>query len=139
MRRNIPTALLVLGAALVPGVRADEPGRPKAGPAGTTPFCVAGYLPDYRVKSFDPDQAKLLTDLIYFSAQPEPTGELNEKRLRPDALPQPDRLVGLPFVGRLDLPSGRQDAQLAVGPGQRPFEPQQRPHFGHPIGHRRVV
>jgi GH18 family chitinase len=47
---------------------------------------VVGYLPEYRLESFDPEQAKYLTDLIYFSAEAEPTGELTKKRLRPETL-----------------------------------------------------
>lgn len=39
-------------------------------------FRVAGYLPDYRVGSITPEQMRLLTDLIVFSATPAANGEL---------------------------------------------------------------
>lgn len=42
---------------------------------------VVGYLPDYRARSFDPESAKRLTDLIVFSAEPTTDGTLDLSRL----------------------------------------------------------
>lgn len=43
---------------------------------GEAPFQVIGYLPEYRVAAFDPKTARSVTDIIYFSIQPEPSGDL---------------------------------------------------------------
>lgn len=43
-------------------------------------FRIVGYLPDYR--KFDPSAASRLSDLIVFSAEPSPEGELDLKRLK---------------------------------------------------------
>jgi chitinase len=47
-------------------------------------FRVVGYIPEYRMSSLDPAVAKEVTDLVYFSAQPVSSGELDTKRLRPE-------------------------------------------------------
>ncbi len=78
--------LLVLGVVLSPLIRAAEPARPPTDGHGPPSFCVVGYLPDYRLASFNPEQARFLTDLIWFSAEPEPAGGLNHKGFRSDAL-----------------------------------------------------
>jgi GH18 family chitinase len=49
-------------------------------------FCAVGYLPDYRLDSFDSKIAQSLTDLVAFSAEPEANGELNLKRLPPKSI-----------------------------------------------------
>jgi hypothetical protein len=54
--------------------------KPKKSEPG--PFRVVGYLPDYRMKTLDPSVGLFLTDLVYFSAEAEPSGELNLRRLR---------------------------------------------------------
>jgi chitinase len=59
---------------------ADDPA-----PAPATPsvgFHVVGYLPEYRGDSFDVDTGRYLTDLIYFSAEADPKGELKVGRLK---------------------------------------------------------
>ena len=38
---------------------------------------IVGYLPEYRMADFDLSTARSLTDLIVFSAEPTPEGELN--------------------------------------------------------------
>jgi chitinase len=45
-------------------------------------FPVIGYFPDYRV--LNPDWAKYLTDIIYFSAEPRADGSLDTSRLTED-------------------------------------------------------
>jgi GH18 family chitinase len=60
---------------LVAHVRADAP---------ASSFRIVGYLPDYRTASLDPNVGKFVTDLVYFSAIPEASGELNRKRLNPE-------------------------------------------------------
>jgi chitinase len=44
-------------------------------------FRVAGYLPEYHAAEFEPRLARLLTDLIVFSAEPTETGSINRSRL----------------------------------------------------------
>jgi chitinase len=48
-------------------------------------FRIAGYLPEYRAARFDPEDARGLTDLILFSAEPTVTGQLDSSHL--DAFP----------------------------------------------------
>jgi chitinase len=79
-------SLLILGILLALRTGAEGPARQDTKGSGSESFHVVGYLPDYRTASFDAGQAKYLTDLIYFSAEPEASGELNRKRLRPEAL-----------------------------------------------------
>ncbi|HWL10306.1 MAG TPA: glycoside hydrolase family 18 protein, partial [Planctomicrobium sp.] len=45
-------------------------------------FRVVGYLPDYRARKFDPDQAAFLTDLILFAAEPTPDGGIDLGNLK---------------------------------------------------------
>jgi GH18 family chitinase len=84
-RTDVLGALLIVNSVLSPGACAVAAAPHQEEGRGPPPFCVVGYLPDYRLASFDPEQAKFLTDLIYFSAEPELAGELNQKGLRPDA------------------------------------------------------
>jgi chitinase len=49
-------------------------------------FVVAGYVPEWRVEQIDPKWGDVVTDLIYFSAEPKPTGELDASRLDPKGL-----------------------------------------------------
>lgn len=49
-------------------------------------FRMEGYLPDYRISSFDPSMARYLTGVIYFSVQVKPTGELDLTRMPPAAI-----------------------------------------------------
>jgi GH18 family chitinase len=79
----IPVLATILAAAAVhaaggaPNKSADRP---------APPFHVVGYLPDYRLASFDPAAAKYLTDVVYFSAEADPSGELRADRLKPEAI-----------------------------------------------------
>lgn len=41
-----------------------------------SPFCIVGYLPWYRLKSWTAAQAGPLTDLVYFGVKPTADGEL---------------------------------------------------------------
>jgi len=45
-------------------------------------FQIVGYLPDYRFKGTDLDQAALLTDLILFAAEPGENGEVQLGKLK---------------------------------------------------------
>lgn len=67
----------LLGCGWIRGAEPDA--IPSAGEAKT--FCVAGYLPDYRVDSITPAAMELLTDLIFFSIEPTDDGELNAAKL----------------------------------------------------------
>jgi GH18 family chitinase len=80
---SIAIAPLALATVFASWIGAEEPARRDKGGRDGTSFCVVGYLPDYRMESFGPDQAKLVTDLIYFAADAEPAGGLNVKRLPP--------------------------------------------------------
>lgn len=53
-----------------------------------TSFRVVGYLPDYRAAQFDPVAARLLTDLVVFSAEPTSAGELDLSRIKKFPLPK---------------------------------------------------
>src|SRR5579883_1998555 len=60
-----------------------------ASPAETSSpgkFHVVGYLPDYRMASFDPAMGRSLTDLVYFSVKPSPTGELDTVTIKAEDL-----------------------------------------------------
>ncbi len=50
------------------------------------PFRVVGYLPDYRMAQLDQSLGQHLTDLIYFSVEPDAKGGLDRKRLKPEYL-----------------------------------------------------
>lgn len=58
---------------------------PKAD-AATGGFVVAGYLPEYRVDALDPAVGKYVSDLMYFSVEPKPTGDVDLSRLQADHL-----------------------------------------------------
>jgi len=45
-------------------------------------FRIVGYLPDYRFKGTDLDQAALLTDLVLFAAEPAENGEVQLGKLK---------------------------------------------------------
>jgi GH18 family chitinase len=49
---------------------------------------VIAYLPDYRLAAIDPSVCSSLTDLIFFSIEPKPTGALDLAHLRPEAVTQ---------------------------------------------------
>jgi len=44
-------------------------------------FVIAGYLPDYRLSMINPQIAKYLSDVIYFSIEPTAEGELELSRI----------------------------------------------------------
>lgn len=73
-------ARVLLTLALVHAVsfdflRADDalPEKPR--------FPIIGYVPDYRMSTLDPAVGKFVTELVYFSAIPEPSGDIDRKRL----------------------------------------------------------
>lgn len=47
---------------------------------------VIAYLPEYRLADFSPDRLEGLTDLVLFSIEPKPSGELDATRLKPEAV-----------------------------------------------------
>lgn len=49
-------------------------------------FRVVGYLPDYRLAGINADAVQYVTDLIYFSAEPTPEGEIKSLTLQSDEL-----------------------------------------------------
>ncbi len=72
----------VLLAACVPSspLPTPTPDVSTPTPAASTPtFTIAGYLPDYR--TLDPEWGRYATDMIYFSAGVQASGELNTGRL----------------------------------------------------------
>lgn len=75
--------------ALFASAMADEPTSAKA-PSGVsrepTPFRVVGYLPDYRLATFDESAARLVSDLVVFSAEAKASGELDTRRLPSEQL-----------------------------------------------------
>jgi chitinase len=49
-------------------------------------FHVVGYLPEYRLSTFDPEQARYVTDLVYFSVEPTLDGDFKRDHVRGGAL-----------------------------------------------------
>lgn len=88
--------LIALGGE---GTRSAEPDTVSPVP-GAKEFCVAGYLPDYRVDEIDPAAAESLTDLIYFSIQPSAEGEVQAAKLSAATL---EKLQSLKRRGKLRL------------------------------------
>jgi chitinase len=83
-RRGVALAVTTTTLLLALSATGAPPGeKPGPGPAGKPgrDFVVVGYVPDYRLASFDPAVGGLVTDLIFFSIQPKPTGELDAGRL----------------------------------------------------------
>ena len=70
---------------------------------------LSGYLPDYEFAKFDPAVIGKLDELIYFSIEPRPDGQLDTSRAPPAVL------------AKLREIGGRQAAKLwiAVGGGNR--------------------
>ncbi|OWK46432.1 glycoside hydrolase family 18 protein [Fimbriiglobus ruber] len=79
---SLIVGLCLLGRPTM-ALRAAEPPAKEREPS---PFRVVGYVPDYRVASYDADAAKYLTDLIYFAAEPSPSGEAGLERIKPATL-----------------------------------------------------
>ena len=86
MLRFVNSAFLTfLLAGMLPAAPPEPEGKPAAGPPAKS-FCVVAYLPDYHLNQVDPDQAGMVTDLIYFSIETKPTGELDDRRVNAQAL-----------------------------------------------------
>jgi GH18 family chitinase len=66
----------------IPGITFVTPELSQPTPQSSLDFPVIGYFPDYRV--LNPDWAKNLTDIIYFSAEPRVDGSLDTSRLTED-------------------------------------------------------
>lgn len=75
-RRQLAAGLLAVLIAAGTAIGA-EPKDKAASRNSPAEFCVAGYLPDYRVEAIDPSAAEMLTDLVYFSIEPRANGELD--------------------------------------------------------------
>jgi GH18 family chitinase len=76
--------LIVAGAAFPPAIArpgGDEPAGPRA-----TRLPVVAYIPEYRIRSLDPAAIESVTDLIFFSIETHPSGELSTARFSTDAL-----------------------------------------------------
>lgn len=68
--------------------RLGAAGSPMAEPMPPRTFAVVGYLPSYHMRAFDPAAAPFLTDLIYFSLLPRPSGELDLRHVKVEDLRQ---------------------------------------------------
>ena len=66
------------------GVQAEEPRAAAPAREQQEKLLVVGYLPDYRVKVVPDDVGKHLTDLVLFSLEPKPSGDLDTSRLTAD-------------------------------------------------------
>jgi GH18 family chitinase len=73
--RAAPAILVLLFCLRVQLLSANEPGD-SVRPASPPRFHIVGYVPEYRVADLDPQIGQFVTDLIYFSARPEATGDL---------------------------------------------------------------
>jgi chitinase len=69
-------------------------------------FLVVGYLPEYR--DFEPSWGSCLTDLVYFSAEPDEDGRLDTRRVNPERL-EAMREVKQIYGTRLHLSIGGYD------------------------------
>ncbi len=69
-------------------------------------FLVVGYLPEYR--DFEPSWGRCITDLIYFSAEPDEDGRLDTWRVNPERL-RAMREVKETYGTRLHLSIGGYD------------------------------
>lgn len=83
---NHPRIAAFFLASLLGTVAAAQDRQTPASKESGGPFRIVGYLPDYRLKTFDESAARLVTDLVVFSAEAEPSGRLDTKRLPPEQL-----------------------------------------------------
>ena len=49
-------------------------------------FRIVGYLPEYRLAKFNPDDAQFITDLVYFEVDPHKNGDAGLDRIKPETL-----------------------------------------------------
>lgn len=98
------TRLLGIGLLLmlcsVAGAFADEPKVRNAGDASRS-LRVIGYVPDYRLATFEESAASLATDVVVFSAEPEASGKLNTQRLPVEQLKRLKQIKQRTRVGLL--------------------------------------
>ena len=62
-----------MGACLAVGSASAPAAPPMPSPV------LAGYLPEYRVDGYDFDRAKGVTEVLFFSVEPAPTGHIAVK------------------------------------------------------------
>jgi len=70
-------------ALAIPGSSVSEPGGFKS---EKRDFLYVGYLPEYRVASLNPSSFKSLTDVIYFSIEPNSDGTLSTAQWSPETI-----------------------------------------------------
>jgi chitinase len=63
-----------------------QSGRAKDASSERPEFRIVGYLPEYRLASFKPENARFVTDLIYFAVSPQANGDAGLERIKPEAL-----------------------------------------------------
>lgn len=80
---GITTLVVGTMSALITGCAAQT-----AKPDSGRRFPVIAYLPDYRLQQFPKTVPAPITDLIYFSIEPLPNGDLALNRAAPDVLKQ---------------------------------------------------
>ncbi|BDI29015.1 hypothetical protein CCAX7_10660 [Capsulimonas corticalis] len=56
----------------------------RAAPGKRKDFHIVAYLPEYRVMALNPELARYVTDLIFFSLSPTPEGGIDDSRLTPE-------------------------------------------------------
>ncbi|CAN5451370.1 glycosyl hydrolase family 18 protein [soil metagenome] len=49
----------------------------------SSPARIVGYLPEYRLRSFQPTQAKLVTDIVFFAVSPRSNGDAGLEQIKP--------------------------------------------------------
>ncbi len=54
--------------------------------ANSSTFRIVGYLPEYRLARFNPEDARHVTDLIYFAVSPRANGDAGLERIKPESL-----------------------------------------------------
>lgn len=78
-------------------------------------FAIVGYLPDYRLAEIDVNATRYLTDLIYFSIEPNADGSLNTEKCGPEALKKLKTLRSS-FKGRLLIALGGWERSSGFAP-----------------------
>jgi chitinase len=80
-----PVFAVALGFGINVTASAQTPAVLKASP-GIRDFRIVGYLPEYRLRSFPPDDSRFVTDLVYFSVSPGSNGDAGLDQIKPESL-----------------------------------------------------
>ena len=86
-------AILVAALGLVSNFAEAQQSTSEANLApGQGNFRIVGYLPEYRLRSFKPENARLVTDLVYFAVSPRSNGDTGLDQVKPETLQTLEKL-----------------------------------------------